>query len=144
MSKDISIKQKKKFSLIELLMIIMLVGIIITFTLPLKTAKKNKEKLSEAIINLQKIARVDVNFKKDPNGGDGDYAMIIDQLNLQKNPNIKMKFFDYSVTDTTVVAVTNKTFGKTGAGVFYYLPEGPFDLTDKPISKKVFDPNWLP
>ncbi len=144
MSEDISIKQKKKFSLIELLMIIMLVGIIITFTVPLQTAKKNKEKLSEAIVNLQKIARIDVNFKNNPNGGDGDYAMIIDQLNLQKNPDIKMKYFDYSVTDTTIVAVTNKNFGKTGAGVFFYLPEGPFGLTDNPESKKVFDANWLP
>ena len=102
MSEDISIKQKKKFSLIELLMIIMLVGIIITFTLPLKTAKENKAKLSEAIMNLQKIARIDVRFKNDPNGGDGDYAMIIDQLNLQKIQDIKMNYFDYSVTDTTV------------------------------------------
>lgn len=122
----------------------MLVGIIITFTLPLQTAKKNKKKLSEAIINLQKIARLDVNFKKDPNGGDGDYAMIIDQLNLQKVKDIKMNYFDYSVTDSTVVAITNKNFGKTGAGVFYYLPEGPFGLTNTPESKKVFDPNWLP
>nr|HPR18172.1 hypothetical protein [Candidatus Cloacimonadota bacterium] len=52
--------------------------------------------------------------------------------------------FDYSVTDSTVVATTNKNFGKEGASIFYFLPTGPWGVSDDKTSESIIDPNWLP
>ena len=156
---DNSIVEKKgKFSLIELLMIIMLVGIIFTLIIPLRNDRLNQKKMKEAIYNIQVIARADVAFKNDPANGyyifehtvvkldeDGTYSgedllNIIDDLQQTQN----FFYFDYSVTDSTVVASTNKNFGKEGAKLFYYLPSGPWGVGEDRISKSVLDPNWLP
>ncbi len=163
MAENSIIKKKNKFSLIELLMIIMLVGIVFTLIIPLQIDKVNKEKLAEAIRNVQIIARADVNFKENPENGYYIFEHSVlkfdefaekDSLKYPGDDllNIKEKLiktdgdflFDYSVTDTTVVAVTNQNFGKEGAKLFYYLPTGPFGLGSDNTSKNVFDPNWLP
>ncbi len=73
MAEGTSIQKKGKFSLIELLMIIMLVGIVFTLIIPLRNDRLNKEKLKEAIKNVQIIARANVIFKNDPEKGDGTY-----------------------------------------------------------------------
>jgi len=162
--------EKKKFSLIELLMIIMIVGIIFTLIIPMRQDKKTKDMLSEAIRNLQIIARADVAFKEDPEKGDGIYMfdhIVVqyhepsrddrgnqipayesgdDLLNIKDQLQKKNKFFyfDYSVNDTTVVAISNKNFGKSGAKVFYYLPSGPWGIGKDDLTKSMIDPNWLP
>ncbi len=144
MAENTKIEKKNKFSLIELLMIIMLVGIIFTLIIPLQTDKKNYEKMKEAIRNIQVIARADVIFKNDPENG--YYAFDVSMLNIDKElikPGNDF-FFDYSLTDSTVVATTNDNFGKKGASVYYYLPQGPWGVGDDKISKSVIDPNWLP
>ena len=144
MAENTQIEKKGKFSLIELLMIIMLVGIIFTLIIPLRTDKQNHEKMREAIKNIQILARADVAFKNDPENG--YYAFDVSMLNVDK----KMEklgtdfFFDYSLTDSTVVATTNENFGKKGAMIYYYLPQGPWGVGDDKISKSIIDPNWLP
>ena len=158
MAESTKIEKTKKFSLIELIMIIMLVGIVFTLIIPLRADKLNHEKLKEAVYNIQVIARADVNFKDNPDNGyfifehtvvmldeEGNYTgedllFVVD--NLQKTND---KFlFDYSVTDSTVVGITNKNFGKENASIFYYLPNGPWGVSNDKISDSVFDPNWLP
>ncbi len=152
------VEKKGKFSLIELLMVIMLVGIIFTLTIPLRNDRLNQKKMKEAIYNIQVIARADVAFKDDPANGyyifehfvvklneDGTYSgedllNIIDDLQQTED----FFYFDYSVTDTTVVASSNKNFGKEGAKLYYYLPTGPWSVGEDKISKSVLDPNWLP
>jgi len=144
MAENTQIEKKGKFSLIELLMIIMLVGIIFTLIIPLRTDKQNHGKMREAIKNIQILARADVKFKNDPENG--YYAFDVSMLNVDK----KMEklgtdfFFDYSLTDSTVVATTNENFGKKGAMIYYYLPQGPWGVGDDKISKSIIDPNWLP
>lgn len=152
------VEKKGKFSLIELLMVIMLVGIIFTLTIPLRNDRLNQKKMKEAIYNIQVIARADVAFKDDPANGyyifehfvvklneDGTYSgedllNIIDDLQQTED----FFYFDYSVTETTVVASSNKNFGKEGAKLYYYLPTGPWSVGEDKISKSVLDPNWLP
>ena len=158
MAENTKIEKTKKFSLIELLMIIMLVGIVFTLIIPLRADKLNHEKLKEAVYNMQIIARADVEFKEDPANGyfifehtvvklddEGNYTgedllYIIDDLNKTNDEFL----FDYSVTDTTVVGTTNKNFGKEGASIYYYLPNGPWGVRNDKISDSIFDPNWLP
>ena len=158
MAENTKIEKTKKFSLIELIMIIMLVGIVFTLIIPLRADKLNHEKLKEAVYNMQVIARADVEFKEDPANGyfifehtvvklddEGNYTgedllYIIDDL---KKTNDEF-LFDYSVTDTTVVGTTNKNFGKQGASIYYYLPNGPWGVRNDKISDSIFDPNWLP
>jgi len=170
MAEDFGIRKKGKFSLIELLMIIMLVGIIFTLIIPLRNDQIRKKRIEEAIRNIQIIAREDVKFMNDPDKGDGSYMFdhtVVKFVEATKDENnnvipatekgedlLNIKdelfkegdffYFDYSVTDTTVVAVTNVNFGKAGAKIYYYLPTGPWGVADDDISKAVIDPNWLP
>jgi type II secretory pathway pseudopilin PulG len=135
-------KKHGKISLIEFLMILMLVGIIFTFIVPMKQKRANFEKMKEAVRIMQVIRNASIEFKNDPDGGDGDYAWVIDQLNMDLKQE-GAHYFDYSLTDTTVVATTNKNFGKEGLEIMYYMPTGPFSIKDEK-TKAAIDPNWLP
>ena len=139
-------------------MIIMIVGIIFTLVIPLQNDRKIQEKMKEAIRNIQIIARADIEFYQQP--GNGYYIFEHTVLTLDKGDgntgedllNIQGKlekiadvfYFNYSVTDTTVAATTNINFGKEGAVIYYYLPNGPWNIGNDKISQNVFDPNWLP
>ena len=74
--------QTRKFSLIELLMIIMLVGIIFTLIVPLRNDKIYRQKVREAVYNLQYIAKVDKAFHDNPDNG--YYAYDLSMLNIKK------------------------------------------------------------
>ncbi|MDY6914962.1 MAG: type II secretion system protein [Candidatus Cloacimonadota bacterium] len=139
-----AIERKSKFSLIELLMIIMLVGIVATLYLPLRQDTINREKIKEAIKNIQIIARANVAFKNDP--ANGYYAFDLSMLNIEdKLEKTDGKFlFDYSLTDSTVVAKTNENFGTEGATIYYYLPNGPWNVGNDETSEAILDANWLP
>ncbi|HPR18856.1 MAG TPA: type II secretion system protein, partial [Candidatus Cloacimonadota bacterium] len=69
MAKDKTVEKKRKFSLIDLLMIIMVVGIALTLIIPLRNDTLTKNRLSEAIRNAQIIANADNAFKDDPANG---------------------------------------------------------------------------
>lgn len=158
MAESTKIEKSKKFSLIELIMIIMLVGIVFTLIIPLRTDKMNHEKLKEAVYNMQIIARADVKFEEDPANGyfifehtvvkleeNGEYKgedLLFVKDEMQKTNNEFL--FDYSVTDSTIVGITNKNFGKQGASIYFYLPNGPWGVNNDKISDSIFDPNWLP
>jgi Tfp pilus assembly protein PilE len=139
------ISSEKKFSLVELLMIILLVGIIFTIIVPLNVQKHNHQKIAEAVYNLQLIASKDVEFYNNPENG--YYAFDVTMLNIDETLFQKTagKFiFDYTLTDSTVVATTNADYGVKGAQIFYYLPRGPWALGKDKVSESTFDPVWLP
>ncbi len=152
-----AVPNEKKFSLLELLMIIMLVGIVTTFVISGKVTKAYRLKIQEyAVPAMQVIAAEDVIFKAAETKGDGDYAMDISQLNLKwaelstkyakrlNNVPLHNKYFTYSVTDSTIVATTNAEFGKEGLSFVYALPTGPFSVPGDASSDKIINPNWLP
>jgi len=139
------IHSDKRFSLVELLMIIMLVGIIFTIVVPLSIQKKNHEKIAESIYNLQLIAREDQNFYNNPDNG--YYAFDVGMLNIDESLFKKTDdqfIFDYSLTDSTAVATTNENYGIEGAQVIYFLPKGPWSLGKDKVSTSTFDSVWLP
>lgn len=142
-----TVEKTKKFSLVELLMIIMVVGIIFTLYIPLREDRINQEKMKEAIRNIQIVAHENVKFYQDPDRGDGFYAFDIAMLDLgdRLQPMFDDEFlFEYSVTDSTVVATTNENFNTKGAVIYYYLPNGPWHVADDRTSREVFNPAWLP
>lgn len=144
MAKNTSIQAQSKFSLIELLMLIMVVGIVFTLVIPLRTDSANKEKLVEAIRNVQIIAREDVKFFDNPENGYYAFDLGMLDINGKLQETDSKLLFDYSLTDSTVVATTNSNFGTEGASFYYYLPQGPFQLTNDKPSNSTFDSNWLP
>lgn len=170
MAENSSIEQKSKFSLIELLMIIMIVGIVFTLIIPIRMDRINQEKVKEAIKNLQIIARADVAWRDDPDGGDGSYmfehtvvrfepastdsmgnrvaAEEVGEDLLYIAPKLEKQgeffLFDYTITDTSVVATTNANFGHEGATIQYFLPQGPFQAGKDKATTAVIDANWLP
>ncbi len=170
MDNNSSIEQKSKFSLIELLMIIMIVGIVFTLIIPIRTDRVNQEKVKEAIKNLQIIARADVAWKNDVDGGDGSY--MFEHTVVRYEPAAKDSmgniippqeagedllyvadklektgeffFFDYAITDSSVVAISNQNFGTEGVKIQYFLPRGPFQAGKDAVTKSIIDVNWLP
>lgn len=140
------IEAKKKFSLIELLMIIMLVGIVFTLIIPLRNDKIFREKIKEAIYNQQLLAEADRGFYNNPDNQyyAFDLGMVKEYMNEPLKKIADDFMFDYTLTDTTVVATTNEHFGKVGAQIFYYLPNGPFQVAKDKLSRDTIDPNWLP
>lgn len=131
---------KKKFSLIELLMILMLVGIVFTLIIPIREDRKNHERVREAIRDIRIITKANIDFKNDP--VNGYFAFDLGQLNVDHR--IAKNFFNYSLTDTTVVAVSNNNYSVAGAEIYFYLPSGPWMVKDDDLSRSAINPNWLP
>ena len=144
MAEESAIKKNDKFSLIELLMIIMLVGIVFTLVIPLRNDYVYKDKMKEAVRNIQIIARADIAFKENPENG--YYAFDLSMLNVKDKLEKETDdfLFEYSLTDTTVIATSTAAFGKKGVEIFYYLPSGPWQLGDSKVTKNTLDANWLP
>ncbi|MCD4651820.1 MAG: type II secretion system GspH family protein [Candidatus Cloacimonetes bacterium] len=140
----------KKFSLIELLMIIMVVGIIFTLIIPISRDNKRRGLLEEAMHNVQVIKYHNELFKNNPDLGDGDYAGDIEQLNLNFiSEYIEPVYFTYSLTDTTIVAEITDAFAKTQSGedalkVVYTLPGGPWTVEGGLRAESLINPDWSP
>jgi len=150
---ELSITRKSKFSLIELLMIIMLVGIVITFVIPLQQMKQNKAHTQIAVDNLSLIHQMNEQFKADPNLGAGDYAFDISMLNIRPGQEYSgvvadTTYFSYYFDpndNTIIVAESKPAFGKEGIKVVYYQPDGPYTvLYENDADKDVIQKNWLP
>ncbi len=130
----------KSFSLIDLLMYLMIVGIVFTFFIPLREDRKNHAKVIEAIGDVREIVKANIAFKNDPDNG--YYAFDLGMLNI--DDKLAKNYFDYSLSDTTVTAVSNQNFGVEGAEIYYYLPNGPWLAADNDLTRNVINPNWLP
>ena len=147
---DLSIKQAKKFSLIELLMIIMLVGIVVTFIFPLRQMKIDRSRTQEAIEIVREIAKIDEDFKNNPDLGDGEYAFDFSQLNYKPdNAYFTFRVADVdmegrSITGGFIVATTTEEFGHEGIQIKYMLPSGPWSIEAPDKAKDVIHRNWLP
>ena len=131
---------KKRFSLIDLLMVLMLVGIVFTLIVPMHEDRVNNERVREAIRDVRIITRANIDFKNDPENG--YFAFDLTQLNVSHL--IEGNYFEYSLSDTTVNAVSNDQYSVTGAKFFYYLPAGPWMVAEDDLSRSVINPNWLP
>lgn len=135
---------KGKFSLVELLSIILLVGLLFVFIVPVQQAKVSSVRVAEAANLLKVIGDKANEFRNDPENG---YYPDISQLNL--GSLIESDYFEYSIAsdDSTVVAATKPAFGREGATLVYSLGAKQYrigrdenDLT----SSRYINENWLP
>jgi Tfp pilus assembly protein PilE len=133
-----------KFTLIELLTIIILVGLIFIFFVPVNQAKINRARIADAVTTVKFIGDKAEEFKNNPDNG---YYPDMSQLNL--GSQVDTTFFNYQIItdDSTIVAETKSTYGKKGAFLVYSLNGKQFrigkndaDLT----SAKYINENWLP
>ncbi len=136
---------KSKFSLTELLSIILLVGLIFVFVIPVRQAKISSIRVHEAATMLRTISDKAEEFRNNPENG--YYPVDISQLNLGNM--IESDFFEYSIVsdDSTVVAETKPAFGKQGAALVYSLSAKQYRIgknESDQISQKYINENWLP
>lgn len=144
---DTKIKNTKpdtKFSLIELLIILLLVGLLLIFIIPVNQAKVSRSRVTEALSTLKMIGDKAEEFKNNPDNG---YYPDLSQLNMDNQ--IKSEYFDYSVVadDSTIVAESKPAFGKKGAFITYSLSSKQYRIgkgDNDQISTKYINENWLP
>jgi type II secretory pathway pseudopilin PulG len=130
-------ENKRRFTLIELIMVIMAVAIVVTFVIPLQQAKKREGWTKEAVGVIQQIATKDAEYKTRT----GHYAPSIDSLQIQP----QSEFFTFSVTSETIIGATTKAFGVEGVELRFELPNGPWHRQSKENRDKfAIQPNWLP
>ena len=127
-------KLKGKFTIMDLLMVIMVVGIFFTLTLSVLQTKKYEAIVRESVDDIITILLAMENFRVT----EGWDAFDIDQLNLR---NFKSKDFVYTLTDTAVVATTNNLVAEEKT-YFYDLREHRFRVSQN--SRDIIEDSWLP
>ncbi|MCL2064151.1 MAG: hypothetical protein FWG98_07245 [Candidatus Cloacimonetes bacterium] len=135
-------KPKGKFTIIDLLMIIMIVGVALTITLPLKQAREHEAIVRNSVMELEKIMRANEFFRL--NSGWDSYAMDLSQLrgfSPQYLRDLDTSIFTFTVTDTSIVATTNH-LAQTEKGYWFDLRDKRFRVNDD--SKDVIVDAWLP
>ncbi len=136
---------KAKFTLIELLTILMLVGLIFIVVVPVIQNKINQTRTNKAIEVMTTIGEKAEEFKNNPDNGYYPFDLTM----LTDLPAPDTTFFKYTISsdDSTLVAETTKAFGKKGAFIIYNLPGKVFQVgkdENDALSKKVINENWLP
>ena len=133
---------KNKFSVIDLLMIIMLVGVILTIVLPLQQAKRHEALVRSSLREMEKIIRANEYFRL--NSGWETYAFDIGQLrdfSQQYMRDLDTSVFNFAVSDTAIVATTTQ-LGLTEKGYWFDLRDKRFRVNDD--SRDVIVDAWLP
>jgi Tfp pilus assembly protein PilE len=139
-----NIQVTAKFNLIELLSILLMVGLLFVFIVPVQQAKVSRNHVTEAVSTMQMIAGKAEEFKVNPENG---YYPDISQLNLGQQ--IASEYFDYAIgsDDSTVVAETKPAFGKKGAFLVYNMSTRQYRIGKNESdvqSVKYINENWLP
>ncbi len=127
----------KKATLIEVLMVILIVGIIVILVFPAIGEKRNKDRMNlEVFPTFEIILQANEAF----NAEQGYNAFDITMLNLTNELENKF-YFDFELTDTTVIAVTTPKFGKAGAKIIYNFEKDYWSVEN---AEDVIDKSWLP
>lgn len=145
-NKQNNVKERNiaKFSLVELLTILLLVGLIFVFFVPVNQAKVSRQRVNGAISTINFISQKAEDFKNNPDNG---YYPDLSQLNL--GDEVKNDYFEYTINpdDSTIVAITKSAFGKQGAALVYSFSGKQFRVgkDDSDLeSKKAINENWIP
>jgi len=127
----------KKATLIEVLMIILIVGIIVILIFPAIGEKRKKDRINEEVFPTFKVI---LQENEKFNQEQGYYAFDISMLNITDMLG-KTQYFDFSLTDSTIVATTTSKFGRSGAQIIYNFEKQFWTVEN---AKDVIDENWLP
>ncbi|MEA2104256.1 MAG: hypothetical protein U9P79_06415 [Candidatus Cloacimonadota bacterium] len=126
---------KKRVSIIEVLMVILITGIIVIIIFPSIDAKKKTKIISLEVLPTFELIQEQNDIFFEENG----YYPFLSQLNI-KGINDK-KYFSYDMTDSTLTATSLKPFGRTGAVIVYNFIDNQWSVEGTEGVIKEF---WLP
>ncbi len=129
---EISLSGNKHFSLIDLLMIIMVVGLIALAIFPRMQDSRNEKIILNSLEKMQMIINANEKMKAET----GDYAFELSMLNL--GDSIKDDFFEFTLNDTAAVAVSKKLSVNEVSYYFMFKDQKYRVRTD---SKEIIDEN---
>ena len=107
---------KKGFTLIELMIVIAIIGILAAVAIPMYSDYTKKARTSEVAGNLKEIAKMQIAYKEDPTGGNGNYASLIQSTNFKTNVGMwaaTPDVCDTAASGTMAAAACGKFFGYT-------------------------------
>ena len=124
---------KKGFTLIELMIVIAIIGILAAVAIPMYADYTKKARTSEVAGNMKEIAKVQIAFREDPQGGNGKYATKIGSLRWVTNTSTGVAGADpvagTAGTPMACVTVDSKTAAlptyQTACGKFFGYGSGP-------------------
>lgn len=129
---EISLSGNKHFSLIDLLMIIMVVGLIAMAIFPRMQDQKNEKIILNSLEKMQMIVAANEKMKVET----GDYAFDLSMLNL--GDTVKDEYFEFTLNDTAAVATSTKLSINE---VSYYFMIKDQKYRVRPDSKEIIDEN---
>ncbi|MBM4399569.1 MAG: hypothetical protein FJ041_04495 [Candidatus Cloacimonetes bacterium] len=132
------------FTLVDLLTILLLVGLVFVFFVPVNQAKVNRNRVENAIEMIKYISAKAEEFKNNPENG---YYPDLSQLNIDES--VKSEFFMYKISpdDSLIIAETTQAFGKKGIELRYSLGGKQFQIGKNDSdneARKFINENWLP
>ena len=132
--KQVKSKPRGKFTIMDLLMVIMVVGVFFTLTLSVQQTKRYEAIVRESVDDMITILNALERFKVE----EGFEAHDISQLNLR---NLKSQSFTYAMSDTAIVA-TSTTLVAVEKEFYYDLRDRRFRVN--PESRDIIEVGWLP
>jgi type II secretory pathway pseudopilin PulG len=127
---------KGKFTIIDLVMLIMVVGVILTIIVPLQQMRKHEAIVKGSLPDMVRIISANEQYRL--NDEFGEYAWDLSLLNLR---DIDTSVFTFTLTDTTVVAHTFQ-IGSDSTSYYYDLRDKRFRVPDD--SSNLILNAWLP
>jgi len=128
--------KKGKFSIIDLVMIIMVVGVIMTIVIPVQQTKSHETYVKNSLQDMARIINANEKFKL--NDLFEEYAPSLNYLKLE---GLDQSIFTYTLTDTTVVATSSK-LAKYDKSYYYDLREKKFRVSED--SEDIILAPWMP
>jgi competence protein ComGC len=126
---------KGDFSLIDLIMLIMVVGVIMIITIPLKQTKKNELQVRSSLIGMNKLIKANDLYRID---NWDENAWEISHLGIK---DLDTSIFTFAIDDTCIVATSTK-LAKNDKSYYYHTSDKRFRV--QLGSEDIILNAWLP
>jgi len=127
--------QKAKFSIIDLMMMIMVIGVICTILIPVQQSKKHQAYVHDSLKDMENIRIANERFKA--NNEWDEYSFNLNDLNVRVDQSI----FNYALSDTAIVAETDK-LAREPKSFYVDMKTGKYHVSEG--SEDIIFKAWLP
>ena len=124
----------QQFSLLDLMMIFMIVGVVLTIIIPLRQSKIHEQLVKSSLPEMARIITANDRFYQEW----GWSAFDLSELNLR---DIDTSVFSFALSDTAIVATTDR-IGLSEKAYFFDLRDRRFRVRED--SKEYIYDAWLP
>jgi len=131
--------KKLQFSIIDLMMMIMVIGVICTIYIPVHKSNLHQKYVRESLKDIQAILNANEVYKR--NDEFGEYAWDLGQLREKLDLKLDSNVFKYTLNDTTIVAVSDQ-LAREETSYYYDLKSRKFHVAEG--SEEVIFKAWLP